>query len=250
MNCKGFTLIEMMVSMAIFSIVMSGIIAAFHEQLKLHSRQQKVSEMQQNARTAMHFMARELRMAGFDPTGMAGTGIRPVPNRHDAVTVSMDVTGGESDGIDNDGDGVADNRQEEACGDGTTDGANEIITYALKDGKLTRASAGGSPQTLAVNIDALDFEYFGLNSQDPLCQNNCHLSIAGATANPDDIRIVQVSIISRSGIGSPAGRFHETDDTIYRNQVGKIILNKQTRPDRIRRLMLSTEIRLRNQGLR
>ncbi|MEK6196346.1 MAG: prepilin-type N-terminal cleavage/methylation domain-containing protein [Deltaproteobacteria bacterium] len=250
MNNKAFTLIEMMVAMAIFSIIMAGIIAAFHEQMKLHSKQQKVSEMQQDARTAMYVMSKELKMAGFDPTGTADTGIKPVANRHDIVTLSKDVTGGESDGMDNDGDGKNDNSHEKAFGDGKTDDSNEVITYALKNGNITRASGKGSPQTLAANIDVLDLEYFGLNPLDPLCKGHCHLDLAWAAANPDAIRIVQVSIISQSGPETASNRFYDRDDSIYCNQLGKIILNKQIKPDRVRRLMLSTEIRLRNQGLK
>ena len=250
MNNKAFSLIEMMVAMAIFSIIMAGIIAAFHEQMKLHSKQQKVSEMQQDARTAMYVMSKELKMAGFDPTGTADTGIKPVPNRHDVVTLSMDVTGGESDGMDNDGDGKNDNSQEKAFGDGETDDSNEVITYTLKNGKLTRASSGGSPQTLAANIDALDLEYFGLNPLDPLCKGNCHLDLAWAAANPDAIRVVQVSLISRSGPVTASNKFAPYDNSIYRNQLGKTILDKQMKPDRLHRIMLSTEINLRNQGLK
>jgi type IV pilus assembly protein PilW len=250
MNSKAFSLIEVMVAMAIFSILMAGVIAAFHEQLKLNSSQQSVSAMQQNARTAMYFMARELMMAGFDPTGTADTGIKPVAGRHDAVTLSMDVTGGESDGVDNDGDGKTDGLLEAGFGDGKADDSNEVITYALNNGQLTRASKGGFPQALADNIDVLDFEYFGLDPLDPGCIDDCHLDLDQATAAPGAIRIVQVSIIARSGSNDAAHRYPLLDDAVYRNQLGKIILDKQTEPDSVRRLLLSAEINLRNQGLK
>jgi len=250
MNDSAFSLIEVMVAMAIFSIIMAGVIAAFHEQLKLNNAQQGVSAMQQNARTAMYFLAREIMMAGFDPTGMANAGIKPVTDRHDAVILSMDVTGGESDGVDNDSDGETDNLLEADFGDGETDDSNEMITYALKNGQLTRASGGGSPQALADNIDALDFEYFGLNPLDPDCIDDCHLDLDQAAADPDAIRIVQVSIIACSKSGTRSHGYPLWDDSIYRNQLGKIILDKQTKPDRMRRLILSTEINLRNQGLK
>lgn len=249
-NQRAFSLIEVMVAMAIFSIIMAAVITAFQAQLKLNSTQQCVSAMQQNARAAMYFMAKELMMAGFDPTGKAGTGIQPVADRHDAVTLSMDVTGGESDGVDNDGDGETDSLLEAQFGDGKTDGSNEVITYALNNGQLTRASQGGSPQALADNIDVLDFEYFGLDPLDPACIDDCHLDLDQATAAPGAIRIVQVSIIARSGSKNGAPRYPLLDDAVYRNQLGKIILDKQTEPDSVRRLLLSAEINLRNQGLK
>jgi len=250
MNNSAFSLIEVMVAMAIFSLMMAGVIAAFHEQLKLNNAQQGESAMQQNARTAMYFLAREIMMAGFDPRGTANAGIKPVTDRHDAVTLSMDVTGGESDGVDNDSDGETDNLREADFGDGKTDDSNEVITYALKNGQLTRASGGGSPQALADNIDALDFEYFGLNPLDPDCVDDCHLDLDQATADPDAIRMVQVSIIARSESRARSHGYPLWDDGIYRNQLGKIILDKQTKPDRIRRLVVSTAMNLRNQGLK
>ena len=249
MGSKGFSLVEVMVATAILGIVMAGIVTAFHEQLSLHSRQRNTSEMQQNVRTAMYFITRDLQMAGYDPVGTAGSGIQPVPGRHDAMALSMDVTGGDADSIDNDGDGETDNPQEEGFGDGSTDGPNEIIAYALNANKLTRASGNGSPQTLAANIDVLDFEYFGLNPLDPLCNTDCHMDINRAATNPDDIRIVQVSIIARAGAAAGAGGHQALDRSIYYTQVGKVILNKEKNPDRERRFMLSSEIRLRNQGL-
>lgn len=250
MTNHAFSLIEVMAAMAIFSIIMAGVIAAFHEQLQLNRARESVSAMQQNARTAMYFLTRELMMAGFNPVGTADAGIKPVADRHDAVTLSMDVTGGESDGVDNDGDGETDNALEVDFGDGKTDDSNEVITYALKNGKLTRASGEGSPQTLADNIDVLDFEYFGVNPLDPGCVDDCYLELDRAAADPEAIRIIQVSIIACSGSGTAANRYPLLDDSIYRNQRGKIILDKQTQPDRIRRLVLSTEVNLRNQGLK
>jgi prepilin-type N-terminal cleavage/methylation domain-containing protein len=250
MNSGAFSLIEVMVAMAIFSIIMAAVIAAFHEQLKMNNAQQGVSAMQQNARTAMYFLARELMMAGFDPTGTANAGIKPITDRHDAVTLTMDVTGGESDGVDNDNDGKTDNLLEKHFGDGKTDDSNEVVTYALNNGQLTRASAGGSPQVLAGNIDALDFEYFGLNPLDPDCADDCHLDLDQAAADPDAIRMVLVSIITRSPSRTRSLGFPLLDDSIYRNPLGKIILDKQTKPDTVRRLALSTAIKLRNQGLK
>ena len=250
LNHGAFSLIEVMVAMAIFSIIMAGVIAAFHTQLQLNSSQQSVSAMQQNARTAMYFMTKELMMAGFDPTGRAGTGIKPAADRHDTVTLSMDITGGESDGVDNDGDGKTDTPLEADFGDGKTDDSNEVITYSLKNGQLTRASGKGSPQALAENIDVLDLEYFGLDPLNPDCIDDCHLDLDQAAAAPDAIRIVQVSIVARSESEIASHGYPFLDDSIYRNQLGKIILDKQAKPDRVRRLILSAEVNLRNRGLK
>ena len=64
---KGFSLLELMVAMAIASVLMAGIYTFYHNQLKTHITQQEMVDMQQDARAAMYMMTREIRMAGYDP---------------------------------------------------------------------------------------------------------------------------------------------------------------------------------------
>ena len=68
---KGFTLVELMVTLAISSLVMSGIYAVFHKQVATHNTERLVVSMQQNARAAVSFMERDIRMARYDPAGAA-----------------------------------------------------------------------------------------------------------------------------------------------------------------------------------
>jgi type IV pilus assembly protein PilW len=74
-NKKGFTLIELLVAMVVSSAVMAVIYSTYRAQLKSHITQQKQIEMQQNARAAMYAMERDIRLAGYDPTGDAGASI-------------------------------------------------------------------------------------------------------------------------------------------------------------------------------
>lgn len=62
---KGFTLIELMVTMAIASIVMAGIYAAYSAQVRSHATQQAVLDIQQNLRSAIYYLQRSVRMAGY-----------------------------------------------------------------------------------------------------------------------------------------------------------------------------------------
>lgn len=64
----GFTLIELMIAIAIAAILVSAIYVSVISQQKTQFTQQMVVDMQQNARAALFLLQREIRMAGFDPT--------------------------------------------------------------------------------------------------------------------------------------------------------------------------------------
>ena len=71
---KGFTLIEILVALAVSGLVLAGIYQTYLAQQKSYIVQGEIAKMQQNIRAAMFLMVRELRMAGFDPTGNAAAG--------------------------------------------------------------------------------------------------------------------------------------------------------------------------------
>ena len=63
---KGITLIELLVALAIGGIIIAGIYRVFIAQGKAYVVQDQVVETQQNIRSAMEILLRDLRMAGFD----------------------------------------------------------------------------------------------------------------------------------------------------------------------------------------
>ncbi len=65
-NKKGITLIELLVGMVICAIVIAAIYRVFIAQSRAYVVQDQVVEIQQNIRTAMEMMVRDVRMAGFD----------------------------------------------------------------------------------------------------------------------------------------------------------------------------------------
>ena len=140
----GFTLTELMVAMVIGLIVISGVYSTYYSQQRTYSVQTQVAFMNQNLRSGMYFMEREIRMAGYDPTGNANAGI--VTASSNSITFSMDLNG-----------------------DGDTNDSNELITYSLYDAysdgdtDLGRRSQGGPNQPVAENIDALNFVYLDEN---------------------------------------------------------------------------------------
>jgi len=80
----GFTLIELMVAVSIFFFVIAAIYESFLSQQHVSFIQAQVSDMQQNARLAMGFLSKEIRMAGF---GMPATEVNGFSN---AITPAID----------------------------------------------------------------------------------------------------------------------------------------------------------------
>jgi type IV pilus assembly protein PilW len=205
--------------MAISSIVLASVAAAYRTQIRTHATQQMVVDMQQNIRGAMYIMQREIRMAGHDPTGLSGASI---------LVADDAVLQFQSD--DNE--------------DGDCDDSMEDIRYAMTaDGALGRQVSGGPLSPLAENIDAINFVYLdGANPPNIL-------ATPVPASNLSDIRSVQITIVARSGQNLPGLFYQATDDRIYRNQQGTIILDMSAAPDTFRRQLLTAEVRCRNLGL-
>ncbi len=169
---RGFTLIELLIAMTMSLVVLAGVVSVFVNQRKIYSVREHVAEMQQNARAGMYFMARELTMAGYDPTETSGAAI--VTATATTLQVSMDLNG-----------------------DGDTADSDEHVTYALYDAEgdgdqdLGRDAGGGS-QLVAENIVTLAFAYT--------------LADETTTATPADlsqIRSIDVSLTARTATPDP-----------------------------------------------
>jgi prepilin-type N-terminal cleavage/methylation domain-containing protein len=65
-NKRGVTLIELLVALVIGGIVVAGIYRVFIAQSKAYTVQDQVVEVQQNIRSAMEILLRDLRMAGYN----------------------------------------------------------------------------------------------------------------------------------------------------------------------------------------
>jgi type IV pilus assembly protein PilW len=231
-NKKAFTLIELLVTLAISGVVMAGIYSTYYSQQKSYITQEQVAAMQQNLRAAIYIMQREIRMAGCDPTENAGAEIKTADTN--SIRFTLDITGGESDGKDNDNDGSVDEADEKRFSDGFCDDTNEDVTYSLytADGiqKLGRKSPlTAINQPVAENIDALDFVYLDANG--------------ATTATLANIRSVQITLVARTGRRDPG----YTNNTSYQNQQGTTIYTAPN--DNFRRKLLTAEVKCRNLGL-
>jgi type IV pilus assembly protein PilW len=154
---QGFTLVELLVAMAMAVIVIGAIYSTFKSQQDSYVNQEVVAEMQQNLRAALYMMARDIRIAGYDPSEVADAGI--VSAGRNSINFTFDI----NDGIDNDADGTVDEIDEPIISDGDVTDANENITYSLDttdadNPKLVR-NAGGGDQPVADYIDEVGFAY-------------------------------------------------------------------------------------------
>ncbi len=80
MNKKGFTIVELLVSILLTSIIMGAIYSVYRVQTHSAKVQENRQEAQEYARSVLDMMVREIRNAGYAPTAAAC-----------AVVVSADV---------------------------------------------------------------------------------------------------------------------------------------------------------------
>lgn len=64
-SASGFTLIELMIAVAITAIVMMALIQVFSSQQRVFAQQTDLANTQSIARNALYLMARDIRMAGY-----------------------------------------------------------------------------------------------------------------------------------------------------------------------------------------
>jgi prepilin-type N-terminal cleavage/methylation domain-containing protein len=78
LSSQGFTLVELLVVLAIVSIVMAGIYSVFIRSNRVYISQEEVVAAQQEARSALDIIGREIRMAGFIAAHNKTGGLDPI----------------------------------------------------------------------------------------------------------------------------------------------------------------------------
>lgn len=197
-NDSGFTLIELMVAMVVALIVLASIYQAYQTQQKAFTTEQLVVDMQQNARSAMTLMKREIRMAGYRPaasdgidndgdgdideTDEKGLTIGVVEAHSNRIKFSMDILPDDpslcTNGVEDGGDAGIIDDPAECIPDGLADDPNEEITYELQPNAagngndLVRITSAGA-NILAYDIEAIAFGYaFDLDEDGALDTDN------------------------------------------------------------------------------
>jgi prepilin-type N-terminal cleavage/methylation domain-containing protein len=94
LNRNGVSLIELLVALVICGVVVAGAYRFFITQTRAYSVQDQVIEAQQNVRSAMEILLRDLRMAGYDDDSIHSTVTitDPIvaPLRDDSITFTYE----------------------------------------------------------------------------------------------------------------------------------------------------------------
>lgn len=169
---RGFSLVEMLIAMAVGLVVLGATYSTFTIQNKTFTNQEEIVAMQQSVRAGMDMMAREIGMAGYDPTRVNSD--TNSANNFSGVTVNTSQLQIKAD----------------LNGDGAIDATSqENIVYALDatNKQITR-NIGAGAQSFVENVDAFTFEYLksdGTSATTSAEVRQIRITITGRTAKPD-----------------------------------------------------------------
>jgi type IV pilus assembly protein PilW len=229
---RGFTLVELVVAMALTGVVMAGIYSAYYSQQKAHFAQEQVVQMQQNLRVALYHLESEVRTAGYDPTGDADAGIQISNVAELQITKDDNGDGDTNLGGDDPDEEIRYFLTNDADEDGVNDGLGSgAACHLAKD-------TGSGAVVAAENIDALHFTY--LDEDGNVLDDDGNGNV---TINMDEISAVRITLVARTR--RPDLGFNNND--IYKDQSGNTILAAPN--DGFRRMRVSAEINCRNLGL-
>ena len=140
-SSAGFTMVEMMMVLAIISIAFGTIYKSFEHLNRSTTTENVKAGIQQRVRIAVDFMVQDIRLAGLNPLGTPDIGYKE--NLPDKIQFTMD-----------------------ANFDGDDDDTFEDITYELNsaDGTLVQTNHLG-PEVLVDNVSNLNFTYLDIDEQ-------------------------------------------------------------------------------------
>ncbi len=227
-NCvlrsDGFTLLELMIALALGSIIITQVYLAYVTQKKSSITQERVAEMQQNLRATMYHLVHNLRMAGYNPSGGASCA-----GFSQAAVGSMDFS------MDLNGNGNCSDSGEriQFAFSGGVDANNDGIPDGGTPASLGMQTNGtGGYQPIGENIESFEFHYLDKDGN--------------ATTTLSDIRSVQISLLAI--VGRP--------DRDYTNKISydpasgvNTSWKRASSIDNFRRRLLITTVSCRNMGL-
>jgi prepilin-type N-terminal cleavage/methylation domain-containing protein len=274
----GFTLIEILVALAITAIIMGSVYSAFLSQQKSTVVQTNVSDIQQNLRAAMDFLARDIRLAGyagpdlgsignfgFTDVGFKNYDLSPNADGSGYVQFSWDMNDNDLVGADetvsyslaNDSDAAPGSiaLMRELGSGGRQAMAGYVINFGLafsydadQDGEVDRDAAGNVIWAVDTDNDG-DWDNLDRNSDGQITAADLSSGTTGVIGGTDtgtplkyrDIRAVRIWLLGRSQ--APDNTF--TDNNVY--VVGRDVIQPN---DNYRHRLLERTVLCRNMGLK
>jgi len=177
----GFTLVEMLISLAILSILFGTIYRTFDIFNRSNTSENVKAGVQQKTRIGIDLMTRDIRLAGLDPLGSANAGFNPANTNSTSIQFSADLNY-----------------------DGDLNDPFEDITYALNGNLIEQTcdlGTGSVTATLLDNVTGLTFTYLDATDT-PLVE----------PIPTDQIRTVLISLTMQreAGRGGPISRTYTT----------------------------------------
>ena len=271
----GYSLIELLVAMAITLVVMAGVYKVYVTQQDSYLLQEQVAEMQQNARIAKYVLMKDIRMAGYNPTRTLNVGnfvtsfVARLPG-DDLGDGDPDRTSTGSNSIaftlDDNGNGVLDAN------------FDEQIAFRVAGNNLQRFDVDNNAWlTVVENIEALGFAYafedggniiWAIDADDSDTDERLNVKLDGnddgAIDASDDTngdgliddndagallpapvdldKIVAVKIWLLAKTGQSDRRYSRSETYVVGNRI-------MTRNDQNRRNLVTTTVRCRNMAL-
>lgn len=165
---RGFTMIELMVAFFIGVFVTGMVITVMDLSVRNYRTQERVSDIQQDVRAAMEIIARDVRMAGFNPR--RGSGATIVEAGKNLLSFQLDSDMDNAVTIDS----------------SESPSSREFISYSFdeQDREISCKVNEGNNQPLISNVSNLQFTYFDENGDELDPVNNI----------AEDIRRVRISV--------------------------------------------------------
>ena len=206
----GFTLIELMVALAIFGIVLAGIVTMFIQTAKYHTGQEMMVTTSQDLRAAKMLMVQEIREAGLNPTAVAEIGFQLDSDvnsihftRDQCKIVGSDCVDGYDGNTDNFNQNISYYRTDDDCILGAVGAVLPAgVTVPPTPGCLRRNTGGGG-QSVMPNVTNLQFVY--------LDDANIPIPPPFTISTLEDIRTVEVTLTGQ--VEDPA-RVVEAEQTL------------------------------------
>jgi type IV pilus assembly protein PilW len=180
-NCKnqfkGFTLIELMIAMAVGLVLIAAVYSVFILQNKELNKQEQIAVMQDNARMAMDMMSKEIMLAGYGPSIFARCAGTTTATNTPCLGITAANANAISFTLDLNGDGVHTDANENITYDLYTSGGVQVL------GRKSSATANRQP--VVEYVSALVFSYLPATGTTP-------------TTNLASIRRIQISVTTKT----------------------------------------------------